>query len=87
MLPHHRLGDGRSSAEDAAAAMHACIAASDRQILQDASGGDHHKQPQQAQQQMARLLLDAGQARVLHLVSRMLEKYGQSAHRCMHITN
>lgn len=68
-MSHCRLGDGRSAAEDAAAAMHACIAASDRQIAQDASsgGGDHkqQQQPQGAQQQMARLLLDAGQVFVL----------------------
>ena len=45
--------------------MHACIAASDRQIAQNTSGGGGGKQPQQPQQQTARLLLDAGQVRGL----------------------
>lgn len=70
-LPHCRLGDGRSSAEDAAAAMHACIAASDRQIAQDASDRNKQQPPQRAQQQTARLLLDAGQVPTLCFVLRV----------------
>lgn len=64
-----RLDDGRSTVEDAAAAMHACIAASDRQVAKpggadgrggssSGGGGAGGGQPQQT---LARLLLDEGQ--------------------------
>lgn len=67
-----RFDDGRSGVEDAAAAMHACIAASDRQLVQasaaDGGGGGGGRSSGgggagcQPQQTMARLLLDEGQA-------------------------